>query len=170
MRKEKKFLRKVCYICLSCVFVFGMMAIVACDGSSGGGGGGGGDDDIDNSKFYGTFAFSVNVDECNVIEEIFVIGGEGEDIDFYIPENSNSDTSYDTEEGVNYTDTVTVTGDTVTFDFEEQTVGELNPSQVTHLVFVYSNDYNDITVSGNATNDDDPEECQGELTGSAIRQ
>jgi len=155
------------------VFAIGLLSVffIGCNGSSGGGGGGGGgDDDIDNSKFYGTFAFSINVDECDVIEEIFVIGGEGEDIDFYIPENSNFATDSDIDEGVNYTDTVTVTGDTVTFDFEEQTVGELNPSQVTHLVFVYSNDYNDITVSGNATNDDDPEECQGELTGSAIRQ
>jgi hypothetical protein len=168
MRKEKKFLRKVCYICLSYVFVFGMMAIVACDGNSGGG-----EDPIepiDNSKFYGTFAFSINVDECDVIEEIIVIGGEGEDFDYYIPENSNFATDSEIDEGVNYTQTVTVTADTVTYDFEEQTVGELSPSQVTNLVFVYSNDYNDITISGNATNDDDPEECQGELTGSAIRQ
>jgi len=129
---------------------------------------------IDNSKFYGNFALSATADSCDVIYFKLTIGGDSSRRDeegyYYIPEDANS-TSYSgtDDDGDTYTMTITVSGDTVTIDEEEQWQGDPSKGWTMHLELAYSNSYNNITISGSVT-DDDPDECQGTITGSAVKE
>jgi len=159
------------------VFAIGLLSffVLSCGGSSGGGDGDGGDGDaaIDNSIFFGEFAVQFKIDSCGIDTGIITVGDDvskkDEDGYVYVPKDTNSATFSEVDDdGDPLTLTITVSGDTVIIDEDGQWQGDPSKGWTTDIELAYSNSYNDIDISGSQT-DDDPEECQGAVSGSAIR-
>jgi hypothetical protein len=110
MRKEKKILKMLRYICLSCVIVFGLMTIVGTGGS-------GGSDDNTTTTTTTTTTNGTNIVGTWTLEWDWECDGEDGTADLYF--HADNTWFIDYEDGL--TGTWTLEGDQVTFVFSSGT-------------------------------------------------
>ncbi|MBS3759690.1 MAG: hypothetical protein KGY61_13625 [Desulfobacterales bacterium] len=127
----------------------------------------------DNSRFYGVFSVVVDIASCEHNEERFVFGDDKSQSDwsyYYIPQHTNSTSdSFSIPDGDYITRHIEISGDTMIVDIQGDAPGGTYGDWTAHMEYDFSNDYNSFSISGNSS-DNDPHECQGNITGHGIRQ
>ena len=130
-------------------------------------------DNQDNSRFYGNYSVVVDIESCEHHEEDWTFGNDQSRSSwtyYYIPPNDNSDTaSFDIADGDHITRTIKVAGDTIYVDIEGDSTGGPSHDWTVYMELNFSNNYNHISIRGNSS-DNNPDECQGNITGNGIRQ
>jgi len=127
-------------------------------------GGGGGDRPAgvdNNSVFYGIFEAAVQVGSCDEETSSVLIGNEQdrypEDNYVYIPEDSNNVIFTSGDEEVE-----------ILVDRRSVSITVIGDGYSSYTQLDFSSDYNTAEISGDVTSDD-PEDCAGDITGSAVR-
>jgi len=130
----------------------------------------------DNSKFYGLYETTMSVGDCDSGKIGLLIGGDEslKELGYYIyipKDQNNSSYSYNEISG---TDTVNVTiivsGNNITISTKNYTAGTTTLEETHNFELSFAGDYNNFTLSGNHVDYDDPEDCQGGITGSGVKK
>lgn len=129
----------------------------------------------DNSRFYGIYTVTETVGSCDPETDQFTIGNDWDRrMDDYLYIHA-SDTSF-TWSGIDQggdkrTESVVISGNTITAHVVEGYNNDPNHEEVFDVVIVFSSDYNTATFTGYQTYNFDPgpDSCQGAVTGSLTR-
>ncbi len=125
----------------------------------------------DNSKFYGAYNLHLIISECDEQFFTLILGGDSNRIAelnyIYIP-ISESTTSYSfiDVDGDLIERTITTSGDNITIDnVWDEIPGDIYTG---HFVYAFSDNYNNISISGIVT-EEDLNKCYGIVLGSGTR-
>ena len=177
MKKTRgMFTKNLRYFCLIGLIALGLMTIVG----TGGGGGGDGDADItDNSKFYGTFDYSITgTYSClgsetytDIYSGTLTMGSDynrrAEEDYLYIPSNANFETySYIDADGDSVSMTITISGDTIRIEETDECSGVPSPCFSENGLLNFNSNYSECTISIMWSNSN---ECQGTYAGTYTR-
>jgi len=129
----------------------------------------------DNSGFYGTYDVSFSVGPCSPEYHLITIGNDenkiGVDDDYlYIPQTGNiSEYSGVDEDQDNYDMTIYISENTLNLFVFGQLKDNPNMWWETQLALTFTNDYNEVAISGSEYDSDTTYECQGQVTGSGFK-
>lgn len=129
----------------------------------------------DNSRFYGIYTVTETVGSCDPETSQLTVGNDWDRrMDDYLYIHA-SDTSFTwsgiDQYGDKVTESVVISGNTITAHVVEGYNNDPNHERVFDLVIVFSSDYNTATFTGYRTYNFDPGpgHCQGAVTGSLTR-
>jgi len=127
---------------------------------------------VDNSKFYGTFDYSISGTQpasCT-LSDTMIIGSDLDQLNgacdyLYIPSTSTNATySFDDCDGNQVTRTVIISGDTIDLEDTGECTGAPVPCWDYDLLVSFDGDYNGGLINGDMYKED-PGACQGTMTG-----
>ena len=152
------------------LFFAGVVSIglVGCDGDDDNGG----EVSNANAKFYGIYSGTITYGTCVPEDISFTIGGDvqraEEDEYFYLPANSDSATHSGNEGGFEFSETYVVSGDSIFYNSVVHWGDDPVYTREDEGAWVFSDDYQTITVTGTVSIDDPDWACANGATSGTL--